>query len=68
MSWYVRNVREMKWWDRGRRGFVAEFVDDEDAQVGVNLFVLGPGEVTNFAHAQLKRIENRNVLAFQRIS
>jgi len=32
------------------------------------LLVLGPGEVTNFAHAQLKRIENRNVLAFARIS
>jgi chemotaxis methyl-accepting protein methylase len=32
------------------------------------LLVLGPGEVTNFAHAQLKRIENRNVLAFQRTS
>ena len=32
------------------------------------LLVLGPGEVTNFAHAQLKRIESRNVLAFQRTS
>jgi len=32
------------------------------------LLVLGSGEVTNFAHAQLQRIENRNVLAFQRIS
>ena len=30
------------------------------------LLVLGSGEVTNFAHAQLTRIENRNVLAFQR--
>ena len=50
MSWYVRNVREMKWWDRGRRGFVAEFVDDEDAQVGVNLFVLGPGEPMSMYH------------------
>jgi chemotaxis methyl-accepting protein methylase len=32
------------------------------------LLVLGAGEVTNFAHAQLQRIENRNVLAFARIS
>jgi len=31
------------------------------------LLVLGPGEVTNFAHANLKRVESRNVLAFQRI-
>ena len=22
VSWFVRNVREMKWWDRGPRGFV----------------------------------------------
>lgn len=32
------------------------------------LLVLGSGEVTNFAHAQLTRIENRNVLAFARNS
>jgi chemotaxis methyl-accepting protein methylase len=32
------------------------------------LLVLGSGEVTNFAHANLKRIDNRNVLAFQRTS
>ncbi|MGH8040997.1 MAG: CheR family methyltransferase [Rudaea sp.] len=30
------------------------------------LLVLGPGEVTQFAHAQLARVDNRNVLAFQR--
>jgi type IV pilus assembly protein PilK len=32
------------------------------------LLVLGSGEVTNFAHAKLRRVENRNVLAFMRIS
>ena len=32
------------------------------------LLVLGSGEVTNFAHAKLKRVENRNVLAFLRNS
>jgi type IV pilus assembly protein PilK len=32
------------------------------------LLVLGAGEVTNFAHAKLKRLENRNVLAFLRQS
>jgi hypothetical protein len=30
--------------------------------------VLGPGEVTQFAHAQLARVDNRNVLAFRRTS
>jgi quercetin dioxygenase-like cupin family protein len=49
MSWYVRNVREMKWWDRGPRGFVTEFVD-ADPQVGVNLFVLAPGQPMAMYH------------------
>ena len=49
MSWFVRNVREMEWWDRGPRGFVTQFVDD-DAQVGVNLFVLAPGEPMSMYH------------------
>jgi uncharacterized cupin superfamily protein len=39
----------MKWWERPGRGFVTEFVDD-DAQVGVNLFVLGPGESMSMYH------------------
>jgi chemotaxis methyl-accepting protein methylase len=30
------------------------------------LLVLGPGEVTQFAHAQLARVDNRNVLAYRR--
>ncbi|HJU36427.1 MAG TPA: cupin domain-containing protein [Gaiellaceae bacterium] len=50
MSWFVRNVREMKWWDRGPRGFVTDFHGDDDAQVGVNLFVLGPGEPMSMYH------------------
>ncbi|HET8941481.1 MAG TPA: protein-glutamate O-methyltransferase CheR [Rudaea sp.] len=32
------------------------------------LLVLGAGEVTNFAHAKLQRVESRNVLAFVRNS
>ena len=32
------------------------------------LLVLGAGEVTNFAHAKLRRVDNRNVLAFLRSS
>ncbi len=43
VSWFVRNVRDMKWWKRGPGGWVTEFVGD-DEQVGVNLFVLEPGD------------------------
>jgi len=50
MSWYVRNVREMKWWDVGPRGLVTELVDDEDPQIGVNLFVLAPGQPMAMYH------------------
>jgi uncharacterized cupin superfamily protein len=50
MSWYVRNVREGKWWDVGPRGFVTELVDDEKPQVGVNLFVLNPGNPMSMYH------------------
>ena len=50
MGWYVRNVRDMKWWDYGPGGFASLFVDDEDPQVGVNLFVLGPGEPMSMYH------------------
>jgi uncharacterized cupin superfamily protein len=50
MSWFVRNLRELKWWDRGPRGFVAELVGDDPAQVGVNLFVLEPGQPMSMYH------------------
>jgi uncharacterized cupin superfamily protein len=50
VSWFVRNLRDMKWWDRGPRGFVTDLVDDDDAQLGVNLFVLGPGEPMSMYH------------------
>jgi uncharacterized cupin superfamily protein len=50
VSWYVRNIRELEWADRGPRGFVADVVDDDDAQVGVNLFVLGPGQPMSMYH------------------
>lgn len=50
MSWFVRNVRDMKWADRGPRGFVTDLVDDDDAQIGVNLFVLGPGQPMSMYH------------------
>ena len=49
-DWYVRNVRDMKWRDAGPRGFVTELVDEEAAQVGVNLFVLEPGQPQAMYH------------------
>lgn len=50
MGWFVRNLRDMKWWDRGPRGFVTDFHGDDQAQVGVNLFVLGPGQPMSMYH------------------
>ena len=50
MSWFVRNLRDMKWWDRGPRGFVTDLVGDDEAQVGVNLFVLSPGQPMSMYH------------------
>lgn len=49
-DWSVRNLSELQWWDRGSRGFVAKLVEDDGAQVGVNLFVLGPGEPMAMYH------------------
>jgi len=50
VSWSIRNVRDGEWWDRGPRGFVSELVQDRDSQVGVNLFVLGPGQPMSMYH------------------
>jgi uncharacterized cupin superfamily protein len=50
MTWFVRNLREMTWWDRGSRGSVTDLVGDDDAQVGVNLFVLAPGQPMSMYH------------------
>jgi uncharacterized cupin superfamily protein len=50
VSWFVRNVRDMSWADRGPRGFVTDLVDDDDAQIGVNLFVLEPGQPMSMYH------------------
>jgi uncharacterized cupin superfamily protein len=50
VSWFVRNVRDAQWWDRGARGSVADLVGDDTAQVGANLFVLGPGQPMSMYH------------------
>jgi uncharacterized cupin superfamily protein len=50
--WFVVNAREAQWFDRGPRGFLASFDSDGDEfpQVGINLFVLGPGEPMSMYH------------------
>jgi uncharacterized cupin superfamily protein len=50
MDWFVRNLRDMKWWERGPGGWVTELIDDDDAQVGVNLWVLEPGDKMAMYH------------------
>jgi uncharacterized cupin superfamily protein len=49
-EWYILNVRDAEWHDYGPRGHAAELVRNDDAQVGVNLFVLGPGEPMAMYH------------------
>jgi uncharacterized cupin superfamily protein len=49
VAWFVRNIRDMKWFARPGRGFVTEFLGGDD-QVDVNLFVLGPGESMSMYH------------------
>jgi uncharacterized cupin superfamily protein len=49
-GWYVRNAREGQWWNRGPRGAVTPLVESDDDQVGVNLFVLGPGQPMSMYH------------------
>ena len=47
--WFVRNLRDMKWRRPGRGGAVAALVDD-DEQVGVNLYILWPGDPMSMYH------------------
>ena len=51
-GWFVLNAREARWRHRPGRGDVLSF-DDEAApfaQVGVNIFVLGPGDPMSMYH------------------
>ena len=50
--WFVLNARDAQWFDGGPRGFVASFDSGVDSfpQVGINLFVLGPGEPMSMYH------------------
>jgi uncharacterized cupin superfamily protein len=49
-DWYVLNAREGTWRERGPRGRVKELVEDDGEQVGVNLFVLEPGQPMSMYH------------------
>ncbi|HET7573442.1 MAG TPA: cupin domain-containing protein, partial [Gaiellaceae bacterium] len=51
-GWFVLNARDARWFDRGSRGHAAPFepVDDDFPQLGINLFVLGPGEPMSMYH------------------
>ena len=52
-GWFVLNARDLTWFDCGPRGLLATFDGDDDAkfkQLGVNLFVLGPGQPMSMYH------------------
>jgi uncharacterized cupin superfamily protein len=50
-GWYVLNARDACWYDRGGRGAVCDLEAGQDwSQVGVNLFVLQPGNPMAMYH------------------
>jgi uncharacterized cupin superfamily protein len=50
-GWFVLNARDAVWYDRGPRGRVMGFdADPEFEQVGVNIFVLDPGNPMSMYH------------------
>ena len=50
-GWFVVNARDVVWYDRGPRGKVMGFDGEpEFEQVGVNIFVLGPGDPMSMYH------------------
>jgi uncharacterized cupin superfamily protein len=50
-GWFVLNARDARWFDRGPRGALCSFEGEpEFAQLGVNLFVLGPGQPMSMYH------------------
>jgi len=50
-GWFVVNARDVVWYDRGPRGLVMSFDGEpEFAQVGVNMFVLQPGNPMAMYH------------------
>jgi uncharacterized cupin superfamily protein len=50
-EWFVVNARDAQWYERGERGRLCDFEGEHDfPQVGVNLFVLGPGQPMAMYH------------------
>ena len=52
-GWFVVNAREARWFDRGPRGALCFFEGNDELefqQVGINLFVLGPGQPMSMYH------------------
>jgi uncharacterized cupin superfamily protein len=50
-GWFVLNARDADWFDRGPRGLVCSFEGEHEfEQVGVNLFVLQPGNPMSMYH------------------
>ncbi len=49
-GWFVLNAQETRWYHRDGRGAVMWFADEHFPQVGVNLFVLEPGEPIGLYH------------------
>jgi uncharacterized cupin superfamily protein len=50
-GWFVLNVRDARWWKAEGRSAVCVFEGEQDfAQLGVNLSVLGPGEAMAMYH------------------
>ena len=50
-GWFVVNARDARWHDRGPRGVVSDFDPVvEFEQVGINLFVLWPGQPMSMYH------------------
>jgi uncharacterized cupin superfamily protein len=50
-GWYVLNAKEAPWFDRGARGAVCELEGKAQfEQIGVSVFVLGPGHPMSMYH------------------
>jgi len=50
-GWFVLNARDARWYDRGERGLLCLFEGElEFEQVGINLFVLSPGNPMSMYH------------------
>jgi uncharacterized cupin superfamily protein len=50
-GWFVANTRDLVWFDRGVRGKVVGFDGEpEFEQIGIAIFVLGPGEPMSMYH------------------